>query len=266
MAHPIVHFELSANDPRAAGEWYNKLFGWPVTVDERWDYVMITTQDRFGGGFNPVSADMPAGTSIVYVAADDFDATFRRIQDAGGVAVMPRQDLPGVGAIGAFKDPTGNVVGLIQPDMSAMEGMDNAPPPAPHSYPHPIVHFELSANDPQAAGEWYNGLFGWPMSHFPEFNYVGFSTQEKFGGGFNDVKHFPAGTTIIYIETDDIAALMGQVEAAGATVLMRGDPVPGVGLIGMFRDPTGNTVGLLQPEAPAGAAQPAAGQAQTAQA
>jgi predicted enzyme related to lactoylglutathione lyase len=261
MAHPIVHFELSAQDPRAAGEWYNNLFGWPVTVSDQWDYVMVTTQERFGGGFNPVGPDMPAGTSIVYIATDDFDATFRRIQDAGGVVVTSRQDLPGVGAIGTFKDPTGNVVGLIQPDTSAME---NAPPPAPHSYPHPIVHFELSANDPKAAGEWYNGLFGWPMSHFPEFNYVGFMTQENFGGGFANVNNgIPAGTTVIYIETDDIAAMVDQVEAAGAMILMRGDPIPGIGVIGMFRDSTGNTMGLLQPEMPAGAAQ-ASGQTQAA--
>lgn len=256
MAHPIVHFELSAQDPRAAGGWYNKLFGWPVTVNEQWDYVTVTTQHMFGGGFNPVSPEMPAGTSIVYIATDDFDATVRHIQGAGGVIVMARQDMPGVGAIGTFKDPTGNIVGLIQPDMSAME---NAPPPAQQSHPHPIVHFELSAHDPQAAGEWYNELFGWPMSHFPEYNYVGFTTQEKFGGGFADVKNgMPAGTTVIYVETDDITATVEQVEAAGAGILMRGDPIPGVGIIGMFRDPSGNTVGLLQPEMAAGEAQPAA--------
>ena len=31
----IVHFEIPADDPKRAGEFYNKAFGWDVQIDAR---------------------------------------------------------------------------------------------------------------------------------------------------------------------------------------------------------------------------------------
>ena len=46
MAHPVVHFEVSAKDAGAQREFYTSVFEWEVTVHEEAQYSMFDT----GGG------------------------------------------------------------------------------------------------------------------------------------------------------------------------------------------------------------------------
>jgi hypothetical protein len=107
-----VHIELSASDPQAAGEFYSKLFGWQVQTDEKYNYVMFQPGDGPGGGFNAVGEQTKAGEVIVYVDCDDIDSTLARAATLGATVIQPKMEIPGVGWIGVFKDPTGNPVGL----------------------------------------------------------------------------------------------------------------------------------------------------------
>jgi predicted enzyme related to lactoylglutathione lyase len=115
---------------------------------------------------------------------------------------------------------------------------------------HPIVHVEISAVDRQASAQFYQELFGWQVKEFPEMNYTSFATgEDEVGGGFNPVnEENPAGTIMIYINTDDIAASLRQVDALGGKALMQPMQIPGVGLFATFKDPAGNTLALLQPD------------------
>lgn len=115
---------------------------------------------------------------------------------------------------------------------------------------HPVVHVELSANDLQAASHFYREIFGWQMQEFPEMNYVSFSWGvENAGGGFNPVQEgYPAGTVIFYVETEDINATLEAVAEQGGETLQPPMPIPGIGQIALFGDPTGNRIGLIQPE------------------
>ncbi|NJN81892.1 MAG: VOC family protein [Caldilineaceae bacterium] len=115
---------------------------------------------------------------------------------------------------------------------------------------HPIVHIELSAHDHQEAAKWYADLFGWPTQEFPDMNYTTFMSGEgAVGGGFNPVtEQFHAGTVTFYIQTDDLDDHLTRIEAAGGKIAMSGMDVPTVGRLGFFIDPTGNLIGLLQPE------------------
>ena len=114
---------------------------------------------------------------------------------------------------------------------------------------HPIVHVEFSAGDLKAASQFYQEIFDWQMQAFPEMNYVSFNWgAEDAGGGFNPVQEgYPAGTVIVYIQTDDINATLEAVGERGGETLEPPMPIPGVGQIAIFRDPTGNRVGLIQP-------------------
>lgn len=114
---------------------------------------------------------------------------------------------------------------------------------------HPIVHIELSANTLEEASEFYSKVFGWQMQSFPEMNYVTWSSGEGApGGGFNVVQEqVPAGSTVIYIHTDDVDATMADIEAAGGKRLTPNMDIPGVGTMAWFNDPTGNMMSLLKP-------------------
>lgn len=115
---------------------------------------------------------------------------------------------------------------------------------------HKIVHVEFSAKDHAEAAKWYSDLFGWQTQAWPEMNYTTFLPEEgALGGGFNPIGNgMPAGSVVAYIETDDIQGDIARIEQRGGEILMAPSPVPTVGIIAVFRDPSSNMVGLIQPE------------------
>ena len=111
--HPIVHIELSASDPKAAGEFYANLLGWKIDVDEKMEYVMFSPEPGPGGGFNPITDEMPAGTVLIYVHTDDIQGTLAQAESLGGKIIIPKTEIPTIGWFVIFLDPTGNSIGLF---------------------------------------------------------------------------------------------------------------------------------------------------------
>lgn len=110
---------------------------------------------------------------------------------------------------------------------------------------HPVVHIEFSAKDREKAAEFYSKLCGWETTQMPEMNYATFQPSEGPGGGFNPVsEENPAGTVIVYLETDDIEADLKKVKELGGEVAVPKSDIPGMGWFAIFKDPTGNHVGL----------------------
>jgi predicted enzyme related to lactoylglutathione lyase len=52
---------------------------------------------------------------VCTVAVDDLDDTERRITEAGGARVVETRQVEGVGRVAYFRDPDGNVLGVIEP-------------------------------------------------------------------------------------------------------------------------------------------------------
>ena len=111
---------------------------------------------------------------------------------------------------------------------------------------HPLVHVEISAYDREAAGKFYSDLFGWHIEQMPEMNYATFDYGvEGVGGGLNPVtENNPAGTVVVYVDTDDIDADLAKVEKLGGKIVTAKTEIPGMGWFGIFTDPTGNLIGL----------------------
>lgn len=116
--------------------------------------------------------------------------------------------------------------------------------------PHPIVHIEFSAKDLEKAARFYADLFGWQVEQLPEMSYATFQPEAGPGGGFSRVsEQNRAGTTVVYIQTDDIEATLTKAESLGGKTLVPKDEVPGMGWFALFSDPSGNMVGLWTPRA-----------------
>ena len=112
--HPIVHIELSAQDPGDAGKFYADLFGWKIESDEAMDYVMFRAEPGPGGGFVKAGEQgMEAGDVLIYVATADIEAALTKAESLGGKTVVRKTEIPNVGWFGVFTDPTGNAVGLF---------------------------------------------------------------------------------------------------------------------------------------------------------
>lgn len=110
---------------------------------------------------------------------------------------------------------------------------------------HPIVHVEISANDREAAGQFYTDLFGWDVQQRPEMNYATFDTKNGPGGGFFPVSNEnPAGTVLVYVGTDDIEATLAKAESLGGKTVVPKTEIPNIGWFAFFKDPTGNQIGL----------------------
>ena len=112
--HPIVHVNFSANDPQAAGKFYGDLFGWPIMPLPQFDYAMFNAGDGVGGGFPRVGADngYKAGGVMVYVSTDDIKAGLAKAESLGATDLEPKMEVPGMGWMASFRDPSGNRVGL----------------------------------------------------------------------------------------------------------------------------------------------------------
>jgi predicted enzyme related to lactoylglutathione lyase len=104
---------------------------------------------------------------------------------------------------------------------------------------------EIPAANVEAAGKFYQDLFGWKLQHVPEYDYTMWADGSGYGGGFNKVDDDnPVGQVLVYIDSDDIDADLKQVEALGGTVVRAKTEIPGTGWYGVFKDPTGNVLAL----------------------
>ena len=108
-----------------------------------------------------------------------------------------------------------------------------------------IVHVEIPAANVEAAGKFYQELLGWKISHDAELNYAMWEAGDGSGGGFPEVSQdAPAGHVLVYVHSDDIEADLKKVEELGGTVVQPKAEIPNTGWFGMFKDPTGNVIGL----------------------
>ena len=79
------------------------------------NYTTFKTGSGVEGGFNPVNENNPAGTVTFYIYTDDVTASLKQVQVAGGTILVPEAEIPGTGMFGMFRDPQGNMIGLLKP-------------------------------------------------------------------------------------------------------------------------------------------------------
>lgn len=111
--HPIVHIEIAAKEPKAAGKFYQEVFGWTITVDERFDYVQFDAGEGPGGAFPGLDEQYKPGDVVIYILTEDIDATLAQVKANGGKALLPKTEIPEMGWYAFFADPTGNRIGLF---------------------------------------------------------------------------------------------------------------------------------------------------------
>ena len=112
--HPIVHIEFSAGSPEDAGEFYREAFGWEIEHIPEMNYVTFEADPGPGGGFSKVDDEtIKAGDVIVYIQTSDIEASLAKIESLGGKTLLPKTEIPTVGWMAFFTDPTGNRVALF---------------------------------------------------------------------------------------------------------------------------------------------------------
>ena len=113
-----------------------------------------------------------------------------------------------------------------------------------------ICHFEIPADDLDAARSFYGKVFGWTIEPAPSLgdSYLFIRTsqqQDAVGGGMLkriDPKH---GVTI-YFAVSSIDESVKTIESVGGSILVPKAAIPKLGWAVTARDPQGNTFGLFQ--------------------
>lgn len=114
----FVHIDLAADKPDRAADFYAKVFGWQATkLDGPVPYWLIATDpgDPAAVGAGIGQRDQPWQTVAPTIEVPSADDYARRIEEAGGTIVVPRADVPGVGALVTFKDTEGNILTVLEP-------------------------------------------------------------------------------------------------------------------------------------------------------
>jgi len=117
-----IHFEIPAENPGRAIKFYSTVLGWTFTKwDGPVDYWLITTGDSAEPGINGglMPRRDPAQPCVNTVNVSDLDAMIKTVESNGGLCVVPKMPVPGVGWLAYFKDTEGHIFGMMQPDPAA---------------------------------------------------------------------------------------------------------------------------------------------------
>jgi predicted enzyme related to lactoylglutathione lyase len=120
----VVHFEIHAENPERAVQFYQGLLGWNFKKwDGPQDYWLISTgppqQPGIDGGLIRRRGAIDGEAVIAYVCTVDVpsvDEYSKRATEAGGQVVVPKMPIPGVGWLVYCKDTEGNIFGMMQMD------------------------------------------------------------------------------------------------------------------------------------------------------
>ena len=110
-----------------------------------------------------------------------------------------------------------------------------------------VVHFEVTGKDGTALQKFYSGLFDWKLDTNNPDNYgmVDTGVEGAIGGGIGQAPEGSAGLVTFYVETNDINRCLKEAESLGGSIVMPRTEM-GVVTIGMFSDPEGHVVGLVE--------------------
>jgi predicted enzyme related to lactoylglutathione lyase len=112
MPNPVVHFEVVGKDGKKLQDFYGQLFDWQIDANNPMQYGLVEAQEGhgIGGGVGP----SPMGNwATFYVQVKDPQASLDKATSLGGQVVMPVTHIPGMVTMAQFKDPEGNLVGIV---------------------------------------------------------------------------------------------------------------------------------------------------------
>lgn len=111
--------------------------------------------------------------------------------------------------------------------------------PCAATQPAPIVFMDIAGPDSGQLKSFYADLFGWRIS---DANQMNIPVRMPLPAS---LRMDPAEKRI-YIGVADVARKLEQIKAHGGTVDAARFVVPGVAILGLFKDPAGNPMGLVE--------------------
>lgn len=123
-----------------------------------------------------------------------------------------------------------------------------------------VIFFEIPADEPARARQFYSSVFKWRMNEIPEMHYTQVGTVEADRMGVRGVPKEPGAinggiverrrelveTPVIYVSVENIDEAVASIEKNGGKIVKSRTPVGNFGFAAYFKDTEGNVVGLWQ--------------------
>lgn len=116
----------------------------------------------------------------------------------------------------------------------------------------PVVHFEVVGKDGQALRDYYGSLFGWEFDTNNPMSYGVVSREANLtpegigiGGGVSQGPEGYEGHVTFYVAVPDVGEALAKAESLGGTRVMGPEEIMGSMVLGHFKDPQGNLIGLF---------------------
>jgi len=111
-----------------------------------------------------------------------------------------------------------------------------------------ITHFEIIGKDSKNLRDFYSKLFDWQIKVETmgggEYGMV--ETGAFPNGGITDPMPGMNNGVTVYVGVDDLDATLKNVEKMGGKTVVPPTEIPGVVTFALFRDPSGNHIGLTK--------------------
>jgi predicted enzyme related to lactoylglutathione lyase len=242
--------ELATSDPRGAKEFYGSLFGWhsldnPTGPGPEDIYTRLQID---GDDVCALYRMMPEQASrgvppnwLCYVTVSSADEAAKRAKELGGTVVAEPFDVMSYGRMAIFQDPTGAMFAVWQPRTHIGALRVNEP--------GALCWCELATREPEAAGEFYSGLFGWSLKASADSSYTEFLRGEAAIGGMYAL---PPGSAdvppnwMIYFQTSDCDDTADRAKALHGEVLVGPKDMLGVGRFAVLQDPQGAAFSIIE--------------------
>ena len=105
----------------------------------------------------------------------------------------------------------------------------------------PIVFFDIAGPDDNLLRKFYSKVFGWELDDGNQFTV---NVISPFKGA---IRKDPVEKRI-YLGVSDVTQTLNLVETNGGSVDTPRFEVPGLVILGLFKDPAGNAMGLVEME------------------
>jgi predicted enzyme related to lactoylglutathione lyase len=120
VGQPVVHFEVVGKDGGKLQTYYSELFGWEIDTDNPMNYGMVAREGNLGDNGIGIGGGVGQGPPgyeghvTFYVAVPDVEEALKKAESLGGQRVMGPENIMDMVTLGQFKDPEGNMVGVVQ--------------------------------------------------------------------------------------------------------------------------------------------------------
>ena len=118
----------------------------------------------------------------------------------------------------------------------------------------PVVHFEVIGKDAGKLQSYYSELFGWEFDTDNPMNYGvvprdGNTSEDGIGigGGVGTGPEGYDGHVTFYVAVPDVEAALAKAESLGGSRIMGPDEVMDGLVLGLFTDPEGHVIGVVNP-------------------